>query len=113
LLFGVAGFLIAGLSSEGFYFWFSIPFLALWGVANAVINGMMSSEVGPDQQGHLQGAIGALRGIGELLGPGLFSYTFAYFIRPDSFMQIPGSPFFLAAILLFVSVIAFLRRQTA
>lgn len=113
LLFGVVGFLIAGLSSEGFYFWFSIPFLALWGVANAVVNGMMTSEVGPDQQGHLQGAIGALRGIGELIGPGLFSYTFAYFIQPNSFMRIPGSPFFLAAFLLFLSVLAFSRRRPA
>jgi MFS transporter, DHA1 family, tetracycline resistance protein len=110
LIFGVMGFLIAAFSSVDTWFWFSVPFLALWGLTNAVIQGMMTQEVGADQQGYLQGAIGSLRGIAELIGPGLFSFIFAYFIKPESFVYLPGAPFLLAAFFMLIAILVLLRR---
>ncbi len=111
LLFGVIGFLISGLASVDTWFWLGVPFLALWGLGNAVIQGMMSQEVGADQQGHLQGAIGSLRGIAELIGPAVFSFTFAYFIKPERAFAVPGAPFFLAGFLMLLAILVLLRRK--
>ena len=37
----------------------------------------MSRHVGADEQGQLQGANASIPGIASMLGPGLFSLTFA------------------------------------
>ena len=110
LAFGAAGFAVAGAAPTGRLFWFCIPLLAMWGVANAVVQGMMTQEVHADQQGHLQGAIGSLRGIAELVGPGIFAFSFAYFIRPASPVQLPGAPFYIAAGMLALSIVILLWR---
>jgi DHA1 family tetracycline resistance protein-like MFS transporter len=112
LVFGTIGFAMAGLAADEFWFWLSIPFLALWGLANAVIQGLMSAEVGGDQQGYLQGAIGSLRGIAELIGPGIFTFMFAYFIEPKSIAHIPGAPFYFASFLIFLSIAVLIRRMS-
>lgn len=110
LSFGTIGFLIAALSSNEIWFWLSVPFLALWGLGNAVQQSLTSQEVGPDQQGHLQGAIGSIRGIAEMIGPSIFALPFAYFIQPGH-VQIPGAPFFIAAFLLMTSIFVWLSRK--
>jgi DHA1 family tetracycline resistance protein-like MFS transporter len=49
----------------------------------------MTRRVSPFEQGELQGAIASLRGIAMLIGPGLFSLTFACFIAPEH--PLPGA----------------------
>jgi DHA1 family tetracycline resistance protein-like MFS transporter len=48
-------------------------------------------------------------GIAGLIGPGVFTLTFAQFIGDDAPLRLPGAPFFLAAVLLacaaFLSVV--------
>jgi hypothetical protein len=44
----------------------------------------------------------SLRGVALLIGPGLFSLTFAFFIAPEH--RLPGAPWYLAAILMLVSL---------
>ena len=73
---------------------------ALWGLANASSLGLMSRRVGADEQGQLQGANSSIQGIANLFGPGLFTLTFAYAIRPELGVHVPGAPFILAALLL-------------
>jgi MFS family permease len=55
--------------------------MALWGVAGAAIQALMTRLVAPDQQGQLQGATSSVQSLSQLFGPFLFSLTFAYFIR--------------------------------
>jgi DHA1 family tetracycline resistance protein-like MFS transporter len=100
LAFGLAGFATWGLAPTGWFFWLGIPLLALWGFANTASLGLMSHLVGPSEQGQLQGANASLMGIANLIGPVLFTQTFALFIRPDSGWHLPGAPFLLAALLL-------------
>jgi MFS transporter, DHA1 family, tetracycline resistance protein len=57
----------------------------------------MTRHVGPTEQGRLQGLDGSLRGMADLVGPGLFTLTFAYFIAPGR--DTPGAPFLLASLL--------------
>ena len=105
LLFGVAGFFIYGAASTGTLFLAGIPFTALWGLANPASLALMSRHVGADEQGQLQGANASIQGIASMLGPGLFSLTFAYAIRPELGVQLPGAPFLLAGLLLLVATV--------
>ena len=51
--------------------------MALWGLANAASQGLMTRRVGADEQGQLQGANQSLQGIADMIGPGLFTLSFA------------------------------------
>jgi MFS transporter, DHA1 family, tetracycline resistance protein len=100
LLCGAAGFGIYGLATSGAMFWAGIPVLALWGMGSAAAMGLMSRLVGGSEQGQLQGANASLMALAGLIGPGLFSQTFARAIAPDARWHLPGAPFLLAAAML-------------
>jgi DHA1 family tetracycline resistance protein-like MFS transporter len=99
LAFGIAGFAVFGLAPTGMVFWLGIPLLSLWGIANPAALGIMSPLVSATEQGQLQGANASLMGIANLIGPGLFTQSFAIFIAAGSSWHLPGAPFFLAAVL--------------
>jgi DHA1 family tetracycline resistance protein-like MFS transporter len=65
--------------------WLGIPVMALWGVAGAAIQALTTQLVAPDQQGQLQGATNSVNSIAQMLGPFLFTLTFAYFIGQAPF----------------------------
>ena len=44
-------------------------------------------------------------GIAELVGPGLFTLTFAACIRPERGLNLPGAPFLLAAFILAIGAL--------
>ena len=100
LVFGVLGFSVYGLATTGRGIWAGIPVFAFMGLFGPSAMGLMSRAVDPDRQGQLQGANSCLAGITGLIGPGLFTGTFAEFIRPERPWPMPGAPFFLAAALL-------------
>jgi MFS transporter, DHA1 family, tetracycline resistance protein len=102
---GAAGFLIFGTASSGPLFWIGIPVMALWGVAGAATQALTTRLVAPDQQGQLQGATSSVQSVSQLLGPFLFTLTFAYFIGPQAPLKLPGAPFLLAAALLAMAFI--------
>jgi DHA1 family tetracycline resistance protein-like MFS transporter len=103
LLFGVAGLLWAGLAKTGPQLWMAIPVLALWGLSGPAVQVLMTRRVAAFEQGQLQGANASLTGISELVGPIIFSLTFAYFVRPGQPMERSGAPFILGAALLLVA----------
>jgi DHA1 family tetracycline resistance protein-like MFS transporter len=99
-LFGAAGNLVFGLAPSGALFLAGIPMTALYGVTNPALQTLMTSRVGPDEQGRLQGAQGSLMGIASLTAPLLFTQAFASAIGPYRTWNLPGIPFLLAALLL-------------
>jgi MFS transporter, DHA1 family, tetracycline resistance protein len=66
---GVIGFFIFGAAPTGHLFWLGIPVMALWGVAGAATQGLMTRLVGSDQQGQLQGATTSVQSLAQLIGP--------------------------------------------
>ncbi len=100
LLCGAAGFAVYSLATTGTLFLIGVPAVALWGLAGAASQGLMTRRVGLSEQGQLQGANGSVRGITELIGPGLFTQSFAYSIVAGNPLQLPGAPFLLASLLL-------------
>jgi DHA1 family tetracycline resistance protein-like MFS transporter len=102
---GAAGFLIFAVAPTGPLSWLGIPVMALWGVAGAAIQALMTQLVRPDQQGQLQGATSSVQSASQLVGPFLFTLTFAYFIGPQAPLKLPGAPFFLASALLLLALV--------
>jgi DHA1 family tetracycline resistance protein-like MFS transporter len=104
LSMGAAGFALFGLATAGWLFMLAIPINCLWGLAGPPSQSMMTQRVSPSEQGELQGAIGSVRSIAMLVGPGIFSVTFATFIAPERSAPAPGAPWYLAAAFLLVAM---------
>jgi MFS transporter, DHA1 family, tetracycline resistance protein len=102
---GALGFLIYGAAPTGLLFWLGIPVMALWGVAGAAIQALTTQRVAPDQQGQLQGATSSVQSLSQLVGPFLFTLTFAYFIGAQAPLKLPGAPFLLASALLVLALV--------
>jgi len=78
--------------------------MALWGVSGAATQALLTQQVAPDQQGQLQGATSSVQSISQLVGPFLFTLTFAYFIGASAPVKLPGAPFLLASLLLLLAL---------
>ena len=112
LAFGAVGLMLAGLASTGAALWASGPVLALWGLSGPAVQVLMTRQVDAAEQGRLQGANASLTGISELVGPALFSLTFAWFVRPGQPIELAGAPFVVGgAILVLAIVVAALRPR--
>jgi MFS transporter, DHA1 family, tetracycline resistance protein len=106
---GAAGFLIFGAAPTGPLFWLGIPVMALWGVAGAATQALMTRSVAADQQGQLQGATASVQSVSQLVGPFLFTLTFAFFIGAEAPIKLPGAPFLLACVLLLLALVIAVR----
>ncbi len=109
LVCGTIGFVCWGLAPTGLLFLAAIPFGSLMGFYGPAAQGLMTHRVSPSEQGQLQGANSSVMGIAGLIGPGLFTWTFAYFIRGGRDWQLPGAPFLLGALLLLIAFFLALR----
>jgi MFS transporter, DHA1 family, tetracycline resistance protein len=101
---GAVGIFIYGVAPSGPWFWVGIPVMTLWGVAGAATQALITRRVSPEQQGQLQGATNSVQSVSQMLGPFLFTLTFAYFIGPQTPLKLPGAPFLLAAALLLLAL---------
>ena len=109
--FGAIGMVVAGLARTGAVYIASIPIISLWNISFPAAQGMMTHRVSEREQGELQGAISSLRSLSFLIGPGLFSWTFAWFINPKHSVHVPGAPYYLAAALLFTAMLLATRLE--
>jgi DHA1 family tetracycline resistance protein-like MFS transporter len=53
----------------------------------------------------LQGALASLVGLASLIGPTVFTQTFAVFIGERADLKLPGAPFLLASVLVFTGMV--------
>jgi DHA1 family tetracycline resistance protein-like MFS transporter len=109
LLFGIAGFAGFALAPTAFWMWAALPVFALMGLFAPGLQSLMSQRVAQYEQGKLQGANASIIGIAGLIGPGLFTLSFAYFIDKSRAWPLPGAPFFLAAALLLLALVLALQ----
>ena len=109
--FGAVGMVIAGLANNDVIYLISIPVISLWNISFPAAQGMMTHRVSEREQGELQGAIQSLRSIAFVIGPYLFSGTFAWFVNPKHALHLPGAPYYLAAALLFGAMILATRVE--
>lgn len=114
LFFGTLGFAGFAFATRGWMLLAVIPFIALWGIAAPAMQSLMSRHVDSSSQGKLQGAINSLRAITGMAGPILFTQVFAIAIAPSYSLHLAGAPYYLAALLLFSSLLmaAYVTRPT-
>lgn len=105
LLFGAIGFAFYGLAPNGYLFLLGIPIMALWGVAGPSAQSLMTQHVTASEQGQLQGANSCLMSIAGIIGPLLFTQTFAAFISSQRDWQLPGAPFLLSSLMMVISML--------
>ena len=104
LLLGALGFALFGWAPVGWLFMLVIPINCLWALAGPPSQSMMTQRVSASEQGQLQGAIGSVRSVAMIVGPSIFSVTFAFFIAPGRPLHLPGAPWYLAALLLIAAL---------
>ncbi|MBM3568232.1 MAG: TCR/Tet family MFS transporter [Alphaproteobacteria bacterium] len=97
---GAIGFAIYGSAAIPPVLFCGIPFVALWGLASASSQGLLTRHVGPQEQGRLQGALACVRSITDLIGPFLFTLTFANFAAADAPLVMPGAAHYVSSLLL-------------
>jgi DHA1 family tetracycline resistance protein-like MFS transporter len=105
LICGGAGYAIFGLAPAGIVFLSALPIFAFMGLFGPSAQGLMTRHVGPSEQGRLQGANSSIMGITGMIGPGLFTLTFASFIGAHRNWRLPGAPFLLAAMLMALALV--------
>lgn len=104
LSFGAAGFAIWGLAPDTRMFWIGLPVFSLMGLVGPSVQALMTVRVQPHEQGQLQGANSSIMGLTGLVGPGLFTLTFAYFIGAGTKWHVPGASFLLASALMLIAL---------
>jgi DHA1 family tetracycline resistance protein-like MFS transporter len=103
--FGSCGMTVAAWARNSATFLASIPVISLWNISMPAAQSMMTRRVSEREQGELQGAIQSMRSITFIIGPVLFSQVFSWFIDPEHSMHLPGAPYYLAAVLLFIAML--------
>lgn len=109
LVAGTIGFTIQAMGQNGTVYAVGVVVMSLWGLMGPALQGLMTRLVSPSEQGQLQGANSSVLGISTLLGPMLFTQTFAIFIGAHRDWHLPGAPFLLSALLLVSSLAVALR----
>jgi MFS transporter, DHA1 family, tetracycline resistance protein len=105
LVFGAIGFAGFALAPSGVWFWVALPIFSLMGLFGPGLQSLMSQRVAPHEQGKLQGANGSITSIAGLIGPSIFTLSFAHFIDKDRNWTLPGAPFFIAAAMLLAAIL--------
>ncbi len=82
---------------------------ALGALASPAVSSIASSQVGPDQQGELQGTFASLMSLASILSPPIMTLMFGVFSDNEAGIYFPGAPFLLAAILTMMSLGLFVR----
>ncbi|MEO6132573.1 MAG: TCR/Tet family MFS transporter [Saprospiraceae bacterium] len=105
LILYAIGMFLFGIATQG---WMMLAFLVpycLGGIAGPALQATITSQVDVREQGELQGALTSLMSATAIIGPPVMTNLFAWGIRPDNPIYIPGAPFFLGTFLLVLSAI--------
>jgi DHA1 family tetracycline resistance protein-like MFS transporter len=109
---GVVGFLIYALAPVGWVYLVGTPIWAMVGFLQPGLMGLMSRRIDARHQGQLQGANQGLQGIASIAGPPIFGLSFAWAVRHNAQLHLPGLPILIAVALFVASFLLALRLAT-
>ena len=95
-------------SSAALYFWCGVS--SLGGPAGPSVNSILSNQVAADSQGELQGIMASVSSVAMIVGPLLLTQTFTYFTSDSAPLYLPGSAFWVAALLTLAALIIFFQQ---
>ena len=96
--------LLAFANQSWMMFAFLVPY-CLGGIAGPSLQGIMSTQVPPNEQGELQGALSSLISVTMIVGPPLMTNSFAFFTGNGAPFHFPGAPMFIGALLTLASAL--------
>jgi len=97
LMFNAAGLLAFSMATQGWMMYaIMVPF-AFGGLAGPALQGIISNQVGPNEQGTLQGSLTSLISLTSILGPLIMTNLFGYFTSKAAPFYFPGAPFLAGA----------------
>ena len=103
-LYTIAMFLFAFASQSWMMFLFLIPY-CLGGIAGPALQAIVSEAVSPKEQGEIQGTLTSLMSASSIIGPPLMSSIFYFFTHKSAPFQLPGAPFILGGVFMFIATI--------
>lgn len=112
LLFSALGFTLFAIASQSWMMFAFLGVYALGGIAGPSVQGIISNQVLPSEQGEIQGALTSLTSITSIVGPLIMTNLFSYFTSSTAPTYFPGAPFALGAVLILISA-ALARRNFA
>ncbi|HEY4125085.1 MAG TPA: TCR/Tet family MFS transporter [Rhizomicrobium sp.] len=113
LVCGAIGFFGYAFATQG---WMLYAWMAIWvlmGLAGPSLNAIMSKEVGPMEQGELQGALASLHSLTSVAAPPLLSNLFGYFTSKAAPVYFPGAAFFAAGVFMLLAALLLITTPHA
>jgi DHA1 family tetracycline resistance protein-like MFS transporter len=104
LLYTAGMLLFAFATASWMMFIFLIPY-CLGGIAGPALQGIISGQVPPNEQGELQGALTSLISVTSIVGPLMMNNLFYFFSRENAPVYFPGAPFIAGAVLFGISTL--------
>ena len=95
--------LLFGLATQGWMMYAFTVVYCLGGIAGPALQGIMSGQVPPTEQGELQGTLNSFISLTTIIGPLMMTNLFAYFTSKNAPIRFPGAPFIAGAILTLLS----------
>lgn len=109
LLIYMVSFLLFGLAGSGWMMFAILVIYSMGGIFGPSLQGIMSNQVPPSEQGELQGGMTSLISLSNIIGPLLMTGVFHHFTKKNTPFLFPGAPFFLAAFLTSISALLAIR----
>jgi DHA1 family tetracycline resistance protein-like MFS transporter len=107
----IMGYSIYAFAGAGWMVYLGIAVSAMQGLVFPCLQGLMSAEVGPSEQGELQGAVASIQSLSAIIGPPLMTGTFAHFSGPAADPWFPGAPFVLSVGFVILAYAIFTRAM--
>ncbi len=103
-VYSLGFFLYAAATATWMMFAFTVVY-CLGGIAGPAIQGLISGQVPPNEQGELQGALTSLMSLTSIVGPPLMANTFSWFTGPRAPFYFPGAALVLGGVLTLVGAL--------
>ncbi|MBO9154366.1 TCR/Tet family MFS transporter [Chitinophaga sp. GCM10012297] len=108
LIYGVS-FILFGMATEGWMMFAILAIYAMGGIFGPSLQGVISNQVPPNEQGELQGALTSLISLTNIIGPLLMTGLFHYFTQEERPFHFPAAPFFMSALLTLTAAVLAIR----
>jgi DHA1 family tetracycline resistance protein-like MFS transporter len=108
-LYSIALFLFAFATQSWMMFAILVPY-CLGGIAGPALQGLISTQIPPNEQGELQGGLTSLMSVTSIVGPPLMTTLFAWFTGKSAPVHFPGAPFLMGAVLMLISTLLAIRN---
>jgi DHA1 family tetracycline resistance protein-like MFS transporter len=115
LLFNFLGFSLFTFANQPWMMFAFTAIYAMGGIGPPALQGIISNDVPPNEQGELQGVLTSLQSLTTIINPILMTNLFYFFTKSDATIHFPGIAFgvsaFFIALSLVVIYLSFQKRK--